>query len=124
MHDHISSLRQPFDLIGCGVRARRRRRIVAGVTADYDASRRSVHAVGGMTSDVSRPDCADFYVPGVPLNLRLIGRIEGDQIGQSGGPARNARAIFASPLVDFAGFEKGISNMRDKFPAAVSVPFG
>src|SRR5205823_14694060 len=64
MHDDIGSLRQLLNLIGCRVRARRRRRIVAGVPADHDASGRSVHAKGGMPGDVSRPDCADLYGPG------------------------------------------------------------
>ena len=32
-----------------------------------------------------------------------------------------ARAIFASPLINLAGLNKGIRNMRDKFAATVGV---
>ncbi len=66
------------------------------------------------------PDRADLHIAKRPDNLRLLGCLEGDQVGQFSRPANEAdvAAAFNPPLGNFARLQECIGNMRDEFLTA------
>jgi hypothetical protein len=58
----------------------------------------------------------------LPWPLRLICRIEGNDIGQFGGAARKARPVFDMALGDLASMQQRVADVRGKVLTAHSMP--
>src|SRR6516165_12603308 len=100
MHDQIDALRQLLDLRGCRYWARRCWEVVAGIAANHDAAGGRVHAIRGVAGDMGGADRADPYIALRPNHLRLVARIERDQMTKLGGPASKPAFVLGDALRD------------------------